>query len=313
MGKPVVAYTDITEVDPAPGVDLLEAAGFQVELIGSADPDVIAAGATGAVALLVGYSTIDGRLLDALPSVRLVATQSAGVDMVDLPACAARGVTVSNVPDAATEEVAMHALAMSLALLRGLPFLDRDVRSGLWDGTRHPLRRPSEVTIGVIGLGRIGRRYADAVGPLVERVVACAPGSPKAELELIDLDALLGASDLVSLHLPLTEQTRHLLDDRALSLMPDGAMLVNVSRGGLVDPHALRSHLDSRHLAAAALDVLETEPPLADDPLVGHPRVLLSPHAAYLSPVSARQCVLDQARNVVAFVRDGRPLTPVTA
>jgi phosphoglycerate dehydrogenase-like enzyme len=89
-------------------------------------------------------------------------------------------------------------------------------------------------------------------------------------------------------------------------------MLVNVSRGGLVDSHALRSHLDSGHLAAAALDVLETEPPLADDPLVGHPRVLLSPHAAYLSPASARQCVLDQARNVVAFFRDGRPLTPVT-
>jgi D-3-phosphoglycerate dehydrogenase len=281
-------------------------------VVGSADHDVIAAEASGALALLIGNSPVDGALLDALPSVQLVAAQSVGVDMVDLAACAARGVSVSSTPGAATEEVATHALAMSLALVRGLPFLDRDVRAGRWDPTRHPVRRLSDVTVGVVGLGRTGRRYAAAIAPLADRVVATAPTATGVEWELLDLEELLPRCDLVSLHVPLTPETRHLLDDRRLALLPERAMVVNVSRGGLVDGRALRAHLDSGHLYAAALDVLETEPPRPDDPLVGHPRVLLSPHAAYLSPASGRQYVLDQARNVVAFHRTGRPLAPVT-
>lgn len=312
MRKPFVAYTDVTEVDPTPGVELLRAEGFEVVVVGSADPAVIAARASGAEALLIGNSPVDGALLDSLPTVRLVATQSVGVDMVDLPACAARGVSVSNTPAVATEEVATHALAMSLALLRGLPFLDRDVRAGRWDPTRQSVWRLSEATVGVIGLGRTGRRYAAGIAPLVGRVVASAPRPTDLDVELLPLDDLLATSDLVSLHVPLTGETRHLLDEQRLALLPDGAMVVNVSRGGLVDPEALRAHLDSGHLASAALDVLETEPPALDDPLLTHPRVLLSPHAAYLSPASGREYVVDQARNVVAFHRDGRPIAPVT-
>ena len=202
-------------------------------------------------------------------------------------------------------------MAMTLSLLRGLPLLDRDVRAGMWDGTRHRLRRLSEVTVGVVGLGRIGRRYADQIAPLVGRVVGHDPMATTADLELLPLEELLRVSDAVSLHLPLTPRTRHLFDEHRLGLLPDGAVLVNVSRGALIDADALVKHLDSGHLAAAALDVLAHEPPSLDEPLLRHPRTLLSPHAAYLSEASARDYVLHQAANVVALHRTGRPLTPV--
>lgn len=310
--RPVAAYADVIDIDPAPGIAVLEQSGFDVVIAATADPVLLRERAADATALLIGYAAVDADLLDALPALQMIATQSVGVDTVDLDACRRRGITVSNVPGAATEEVSAHAIAMTLSLLRGLPMLDRDVRAGWWDGTRHVLRRPSEVTVGVVGLGRIGRRYADLIRPMVGRVVGHDPVAPAMEgLTSLGLEELLSVSDVVSLHLPLTAETHHLLDHRRLALMPVGASVINVGRGPLVDPAALLEHLDSGHLGSAALDVLSTEPPTADDPLVHHPRTLVTPHAAYLSQASARDCVLQQARNVVAFHETGCALTPV--
>lgn len=312
--RPIAAYADIVDIDPAAGVAVLEEAGFDVVVADTVDPLLLSERAAGATALLVSYAKVDADLLTSLPALRLVATQSVGVDMVDLDACRRRGIEVSNVPDAATEEVAAHAFAMTLALLRGLPLLDRDVRAGVWDGSRHVLRRPSEVTVGVVGLGRIGQRYAGLVQQVVGRVVGHDPAVDGLDgVELLDLDDLLAVSDVVSLHLPLTAGTHHLLDDRRLGLLPDGAAVINVSRGPLVDPDALLAHLDSGHLGGAALDVLAHEPPSVDDPLVQHPRALVTPHVAYLSAASARDYVLRQAHNVAAFRQTGRPLDPVLA
>ncbi len=306
-GGPIVAYADIVDTDPAPGIAILEEAGFNVVVADSADPMVLHQRAGQAVALLIGYATVDARVLDALPNLRLVATQSVGVDTVDLAECGRRGIAVSNVPGAATEEVASHALAMTLALLRGLPMLHRDVRAGRWDGAREVLRRPSDLTVGVIGLGRIGRRYAQMVRPLVGNVIGHDPVADRVDgIEMLDLDDLLAASDVVSLHLPLTDQTHHLLDDRRLSLLPGGAAVVNVARGPLIDAAALLAHLDSGHLSSAALDVMEVEPPGADDPLVRHARTLVTPHAAYMSAASVRDYVVHQAQNVVTFHQTGR-------
>lgn len=312
MTKPVAVYTDVVDTDPGPGVELLEQAGFTVRFARSPAPGDIVAAARDACALLLGYAQVDRPLLDALPALRVVATQSAGCDMVDLDACRERGVWVANVPGAATEEVASHALAMTLALLRGLPQLDRDVRAGVWDGTRYELRRLSEVTAGVVGLGRIGRRYAEYVRPLAGRVVGHDPVAADVPgVEPLDLDEVLAYSDVVSLHLPLTAATRGLLDARRLGLMRRGAALVNVSRAGLVDHGALLRRLDGGHLSGAALDVLPQEPPEPGDPLVAHPRVLLTPHAAYLSAASRLDYVLEQARNVAAWHARGRPVSVV--
>ncbi|WP_340538135.1 C-terminal binding protein [Nocardioides sp. GXZ039] len=298
---PVAVYADVVDLDPAPGVRLLEESGFEVRVLDSADPDAIVSGAHDAAALLIGYAPVTASMLDRLGSLQIVATQSVGIDSVDLDACRRLGIAVSNVPGAATEEVASHALAMSLALVRGLPFLDRAVADGVWDGTREQLLRLSEITVGVIGLGRIGARYARMIGPLVGRVVGYEPyGTAPDGVEQVELDELLDVSDLVSLHLPSTPDTQGLLDAGRLSRLRRGAMLVNASRGDLIDTAALLRALDDGVLSGAALDVLPHEPPARDDPLVRHPRTLVTPHAAYLSPASARDYVLHQAQSVLA-------------
>jgi D-3-phosphoglycerate dehydrogenase len=308
---PLAVYTDVVDVDPAPGIRILEAGGFAVRVVDSADPAAIAAGAAGADALLIGYSRVDAALLDALPGVGLVATQSVGFDMVDLDAARERGVWVSNVPAAATEEVAVHALAMALSLLRGLPFLDRAVRAGRWETDALPLRRPSETTLGILGLGRIGRRLAGLAQGTFGRVIGHDPvlgdeAWPE-RVERAELDAVLRESDVVSLHLPLSADTERLIDAAALERMRPGAHLVNVSRGALIDAGALLAALDRGHIGGAALDVLAQEPPDPADPLLRHPRTLVTPHAAYYSDRAARAYVEDQARNAVAWLRDGRP------
>src|SRR4051794_35776126 len=296
---PRAVYADVVEVDPAPGVRLLEDAGFAVTVLDTSDLERIAAGARDAEALLIGYTRVDAALLGRLPNLRIVATQSVGYDMVDLDAAAARGVWVSNVPAAATEEVAVHALAMCLSLLRGLPRLDRAVRAGRWDAAEVTLRRPSATTLGILGLGRIGRRLADAAGAVFGRVVGHDPAVAEAAwptgVERLALADLLAEADVLSLHVPLTAETERIIDRRALARMRPGALLVNVSRGGLVDPGALLEALDAGHIAGAGLDVLDAEPPDPADPLLRHPRTLITPHAAYYSDRAAEAYVLDQA------------------
>ncbi|ANH38250.1 Glycerate dehydrogenase [Nocardioides dokdonensis FR1436] len=312
MSRPVAVYTDVTELDPAPGVALLEQAGFEVRVLDESDPDRVAALAADASVLLIGYSVVDAALLDRLPQLRLVCTQSAGVDTVDLAAAAARGVQVAHVPDGATDDVAGHALAMALALVRGLPFLDRQVREGQWDGTSEPLRRLSSVRLGVVGMGRIGRRLATMALPLFGEVVGHdpVPGTQHWPdgVRSASFDDLLAEVDVLSLHLPLTDGTRSLLGAPQLARMRPDALLVNVSRGGLVDHDALLAALDDGRLAGAALDVLPVEPPPADSVVLRHPRVLLTPHAAYLSPDSAAAYVRTQAENAVAWRDTGRAL-----
>ena len=315
---PLAVYTDVVGVDPEPGVALLEKAGFAVRVLATNDPDRVAGEAGGAVALLIGgYTPVTAELLDALAAVRIVATMSVGVDMVDVEAARDRGIWVSNVPGAATEEVAVHAFAMGLTLLRGLPFLDRAVRAGGWDDVAEPLLRPSATTLGVLGMGRIGRRLASLGQATYGHVIAHDPllGSDAwpPGVERVARDAVLERADVVSLHLPLVPETRHAIDAAALARMRPGAFLVNVSRGAVLEPRALLEALDSGQLGGAALDVLEVEPPAAGDPLVRHPRTLVTPHYAYYSSASAREYVLDQARNVVAWLHDGRPRDIVVA
>jgi phosphoglycerate dehydrogenase-like enzyme len=315
--RPLAVYTDVVGVDPAPGAALLERAGFTVRVLATADPERVAA-EPETVALLVGGATpVDDDLMAALPRLGIVATMSVGWDMIDVDAARARGIWVANVPAAATEEVAVHALAMGLSLLRGLPFLDRAVRGGTWDDAAEPLLRPGGATLGIIGLGRIGLRVAELGRPVYGRVVGhdplVEPPAWPAGVERSGRDALLAAADVVSLHVPLTAATHHMIDAAALARMRRGAFLVNVSRGALVDPAALVAALDDGRLGGAALDVLEVEPPPPGDPLVRHPRTLVTPHFAYYSDDSARTYVVDQARNVVAWRRDGRPLDVVVA
>lgn len=305
---PLAVYLDLGDLDPAPGVARLRSAGCEVVCT-----DLCHLGEVPeADALLVGYDRIDATSLDLLPRLSVVATHSAGVDMVDLDACASRGLWVCNVPDAATEEVAAHALGLVLAVLRAIPRHDRLVRAGGWEPvTTVVLRRPSTLTLGVVGMGRIGRRFAEIAAPLFARILGTDPELPDSawprSVQRASLEEVLERSDVVSLHLPLTPGTSGLIDARALARMPDGSYLVNVSRGAIVDTTALEQALRSGRLAGAGLDVLAEEPPTSPFALGELDGVVLTPHIGYLSVESAADYIAKPAENVIAWSRGERP------
>jgi phosphoglycerate dehydrogenase-like enzyme len=312
--RPIAVYSDWDEIDISSGVRALEDAGWEVRTVGSTDAEAIAAAAADATALCIGYAEVRRELLSRLERLRIVATLSAGWDMVDVDAAAERGVWVATIPDAAVDEVASHALALALALVRHLPWTDRDVRAGSWVlAVDDPPRVPRALTFAVLGVGRIGRRAAELAGGVFGRVAGHDPYVPAgrwpAGVERLELDELLAQADVLSLHLPLTPESQGLVDAALIARMPRGASLVNVSRGGLVDHAALLAALDAGQLAGAGLDVLDVEPPPADHPVLHHPRVLITPHAAFLSDRSLDAYPRRQAENVLAWQRTGRPLT----
>jgi D-3-phosphoglycerate dehydrogenase len=198
-------------------------------------------------------------------------------------------VRVANVPDYGVDTVADHTVALLLAGLRRVVEYDHAIRTAGWVGPTElgAVHSLSQTTIGLIGTGRIGLQVAARLAPFGCRVVAYDPFAPASvfgeRLASVDLFTLLTTSDAVSLHCPLTADTRHLIDRQALSTMKPGAVLVNTSRGGLVDTDAVVAALDDGRLRAAALDVFETEPLAADSPLRTHPRTILTPHAAFYS------------------------------
>lgn len=236
--------------------------------------------------------TLTAAHLAALPDLRIAAVASAGYDHVDVAALAARGIPMTHTPGYCDIEVADHAIAMACALLRNLHAGDAHARAGGWSSRAVGARRITGATLGIVGLGRTGALVARRAAGLGMRVITWAPRTPADKARALGAEPvatladLLAASDVVTLHVPLTPDTKHLIDGDALALMRPGAALVNCGRGGLVDDAALRAALDSGHLSGAALDVLDTEPPPPDHPALGLPRTILTPHLAWLSPES---------------------------
>ncbi len=296
--------------------EVLSAAGHELLIARCRTAAEVIEAAQEVDAVLVQYAPITAEVLDALPRLRLVSRYGVGVDVVDTDAARARGVWVCNVPDYGTVEVALHAVAMLLALLRNLAGHDREVHAGRWDhrlGGRLP--RPGGLTVGVVGLGRIGRMTMERAAPWFGRVVGYDPHLPDdawpAGVERLGLDELFAASNAVTLHLPLTADTQGLVGADLLARMPAGSYLVNTARGGLVDLDAVVRALEDGRLAGVGLDVLPQEPPPVDHPLLGHPRMLLSPHVAWYSEESEAELRRKAAENVVAWARTGRPTYPV--
>ncbi|MDX6514303.1 MAG: hypothetical protein QOE36_3807 [Gaiellaceae bacterium] len=309
-------YVDTVEIAPAEARELLLAEGFAVRSAVASTPADVLAAAAGADALLVGDSPVTAGVIAGLAGrLRIISAVTVGVDHIDLEAARAAGIWVTNVPDATTEEVAVTALAMALSLVRHVPFLDRQVRAGGWDafatGRR---RRPSCLTLGIVGLGRIGRHMAGLSTPIFGRVCAFdpAPVAPwPGGVERLELRDVLAEADVVSLHLPALPGEPPLIDAEAIARMRHGALLVNVSRGALVDTDALLAALEDGRLGGAGLDVVAGEPPPIDALVRRHPRVVLTPHAAFWSDEAEAASYARQAANVVSWKRDGRPLTAV--
>jgi phosphoglycerate dehydrogenase-like enzyme len=275
------------------------------------EDDVIEA-ARGCQGLLTQYAPVNSRVFAARPEVRVVSRFGAGFDTVNTADAKAHGVWVANSPDYGVGEVATHALAMALALIRHLPFYDRDVRASNWHYTSAgTLRRPGDLTLGILGMGRIGRRMAHVSRNVFRRIVACDPyvgdeGFPQG-VERVSRDALFREADLVSLHVPLNDETRGVANARTLGHMKPGSWIVNTARGAVANVDDILAALDSGQLDGAALDVLPKEPPEADHRLLRHPRVLLSPHAAFYSAEAERELRRKAAQNLVDWARTGRP------
>lgn len=245
--------------------------------------------------------------------VRVIGRAGTGLDAIDLEAARARGLFVYHTPDYCTSEVATHALAMILAVHRHLLGADQQARTAFSDWRAlGPIPPLDELTAGVVGGGRIGRAVMARLLPFVKEVITYDPyldAVPEGVKRAGSLDDLLRRSDIVTLHVPLTADTRGLIGARELGLLPDGAILVNVSRGGLVDEADLRAALESGRLAGAALDVLASEPPRPDDPILGAPALLLSPHIAWYSSASERRVRTQVIDGVLACLAGVVPQT----
>jgi D-3-phosphoglycerate dehydrogenase len=291
-------------VDPSLFVEelraLLDGVGTSVERLAGAP-----AGAD-VVALVAWEHPVGADELARLPALELVLTPSVGHDHLDLDAARRHGgVYVCHVPDYCVDEMADSALAHVLALMRGIVALDRSVRSGRWDaGAAGPLRRIRGTRLGIVGFGRIGAALALRARVLGFEVWATDPGVPAdamsaAGVRRCALGELLAACEVVSLHAPLTARTEGLIGAAEIARMPRGGLLVNVSRGGLVDTEAVLSALESGHLAGVALDVLPDEPPTPERPAPLAENLTVTPHAAYCSPKAEAEL----HRRVAAAIR----------
>jgi len=309
---PKVLFADYDYPDLGFERDLFAAAG--VELVPAqckSEADVIAA-ARDCAAILLQYAPITERVVAALPHVGIVSRIGAGFDTVDTDACARHGVWVANSPDYGVGEVATHALGLALALVRNIVAYHRDIQAGKWHYlSSGPLRRVGDMTLGIVGLGRIGKRMAHVSRNVFRRVVACDPyiidGDFPAYVERRNLARVFAESDVVSLHVPLTNETRGMIDTKVLAGAKPGLFLVNTARGAVVDVDAALAALDAGTVAGLGLDVLPVEPVPAGSKLLGHPRVILSPHAAFFSVEAERELRRKAAQNIVTWLATGRP------
>lgn len=263
-----------------------------------------------AVALVVrAGSRVTARLMDAAPSLRVIGRTGVGVDEVDLDAATRRGIPVVHTPDAGTHAVAEGAMAMLLALAKRLPELDRAVRAGRWVAREEIAVGDLEgETLGVVGVGRIGRQVAALARAFGMDVRGSDPYAAPGDVPLVDLPELFERSGFVSLHAPLTVETRGLVDASLLARLPRGAILVNLARGGLIRSlDDVLEALESGRLAGVGLDVFEPEPPDAAHPLFRHPNVLVSPHALGTSERANERIFRDVAEGIAAVLRGGRP------
>jgi D-3-phosphoglycerate dehydrogenase len=261
--------------------------------------------------LIVNLARIDAASFERLSRCRVIARLGVGFNNIDVENARRRNIIVTNVPDYCREEVSDHALALMLTLARSISVANFDVQRGEWDQLRYrSIKRISAITLGLIGLGRLATALARKARALEMSVIAYDPFvTPDAasSIDMVTIDELLKRADVISLHAPLNENTRGLLGAKAFEKVKRGTILVNTSRGELVDEQALAAALDSGNLSGAALDVFSSEPLDARSPLRGRPNVLLTPHMAFFSEQSIRELQQTAADDVVRVLSGETP------
>jgi D-3-phosphoglycerate dehydrogenase / 2-oxoglutarate reductase len=297
-----IADAGLAQLRAAPEVELQSAVG---------DATALRALLPGAHALLVRSDTqVTGELIGLAPALRVIGRAGIGVDNIDLATATRRGIAVLNAPGANTVSAAEHTLGLLLALVRRVPWAAQSMRAGAWDRKTFAGVELRGKTLGIVGLGRIGAHVATVARALGMKVCAHDPflaeqRARELGVELLPLDDLLAQADAVTLHLPLTAETRHLLDTVRLGRMKRGALLVNTARGELVDETALLAAVTDGHLGGAALDVFALEPLPADSPLRGSDRLLLTPHLAASTKEAQDRAALEICQAVLAALAQG--------
>lgn len=307
--KVLISTASFAEHDRAP-LDLLKSSGFEIILNPykrKLKPEEVMELARDCEGIIAGVEQLTEEVFKKLPKLRAVSRCGVGTDNVDLEAARKRGIRINSTPNAPTQSVAELTVALILNLLRQVSLLDRRVHGGTW--SREMGRLLSGKTIGIVGLGRIGKRVAELLRPFGVKILASEPKPDKKwaeenKISLTSLEELLRESDVVTLHIPYSEKNLNLINAEKIKIMKRGAILINTSRGGLVDEGALYQALLSGHLSGAALDVMEVEP--YQGPLKDLDSVILTPHIGSYALEARVQMEMEAAKNLISMLKEGR-------
>ncbi len=292
------------------GIEILEAAGIKVEEHIGLSPDELKEVVRDADGLIIRSGTkVTKELIDAAPKLKVVGRAGTGLDNVDIPACNKRGIVVMNTPGGNTNSAAEHTIAMMLALTRHIPQATASLKAGKWEKKKFQGREVAGKTLGIIGIGRIGSIVAKLARGLKMKVIAFDPhirpeAAEQIGVELKDLDSLLAEADYISIHTPLTKETKGLINQELLEKMKPGAMLINCARGGIVNEKDLYEALKNGKLAGAALDVFETEPP-GDNPLFELNNFICTPHLGASTREAQENVAVAVARQIADYLTKG--------
>jgi len=310
-----VADSVFPTLDPAR--EVLSRVGAHLELAPEPTPEAILRLARDADAILVTYARITGDMIRQLTRCRVISRFGIGVDNVDIPEATKKGIVVTKVPDYCIDEVSDHTMALLLAVVRKIPFINAQVHAGTWKMPNVvPIHRLRGSVLGLVGFGRIPQLVAPKAKAFGMKVIAFDPYVAKdvfarAGVESVDFATLLGTSDCVSIHSPLVPETRNLFSADAFRQMKRTAYLVNTARGPIIDEAALAAALDAGEIAGAALDVMAQEPPPAGSPLFGRDNVIVTPHTSFYSEESLVELQTKAAQEVVAVLTGQPPRHPV--
>jgi len=296
------------------GIQILRAVG-EIKVASDTSEESLIGEAEDADALIVRSAKITRRIIEGARKLRAIASLRVGVDNIDVKAATERGVFVINPPGANADSVADHTFALILVLARNLLRLDSELRCGNWSVRDMMLPYNIELqgkTLGVIGFGAIGRRVSTRAKAFQMKIVAYDPYIPKErfdaeDVEMVDLETLLSRSDVVTIHIPLTEETYHMISEKELRLMKRTAFLINTSRGGIVDDETLVRALQEGWIAGAGLDVFEREPIPLGSPLLELRNVVVTPHSAALAREARARTMVTLAQDIVRTLSGEAP------
>lgn len=301
-------------LDPARQV--LSSIGADLRMADAPTPEGIVAAAASSDALLVTYAKITAEMIQKMPKCRVISRFGIGVDNVDIPAATTAGIVVTKVPDYCIDEVSDHAMALLLSIVRKIPSSSGRTHGGRWEMKAVvPIHRLRDSVLGLAGFGRIPQLVAPKAKAFGMKVIAYDPFVPEdvfrqAGVERVDLAQLIATSDYISIHTPLTPETKHLFNRETFGRMKRGAYIVNTARGPIIDEAALAEALDAGQIAGAALDVMAQEPP-PPSPLFGRDNVIITPHTSFYSEESLVELQVKAAQEVVAVLSGKAPRNPV--